>query len=121
MFKFITNVFNTKEDYSASNIEVTLDIEPLSKEGLFDEAVKAVVERRIKDVVTKQMTEMCYTKEELEQTEAARAEHSKRKEPVTTLRAQYPKAIYYSSQYSYGFRAPFDLSRFIDRVIKDQL
>ena len=122
MIKIITKLFTSPDKIKDSSIDVVIDPE-ISVQEVFDKAVKRVTSDMLVGKISEDMVNMCYTKEEIEQTEAAIEEYGEGS--VTDIQSdvlkKYPNAIMvYNpnySGYSYNLSLPFSLSRFANRVV----
>lgn len=93
MIQIIKNIFKTKEKYSESNVEIKLDKEELekTKDEVFDEKLKVLIDTEIKNKIKSDLIKYCYYKEEISDTEKAKKEY-----PILynvlieTVREKYP-------------------------------
>jgi hypothetical protein len=107
--------FFSREPEDTNSVEIKVEVEEKRRTELFNEAVKSAVRDRCRNDLRMQLTEMCYTQEEIEQTEAARLEGKW----TDTMRANYPKASIIHSVYESRPGLVFVLDEFIDKLLED--
>ena len=99
MIKFIVNLI--KGD-STEDTSVSLETKVIkTKKELFDDAVKEVMIRNIEKDVGDALIDLCYTEEEIKQTEEA-ASKQKEGQTFASLCIEYPKAITQTLRMSSG-------------------
>ncbi len=118
ILKIITKLFKDPESIDKSTVEFTVTPPEKTKQELFDKAVQEVVNRRLTAQIRKELTEMCYSEEELADTKGAKAAKDRevgRDEIVCT----FPKAV---SHFDYRtermYEAKFNLGLFIDKLLE---
>ncbi len=125
MIKFITKLIKgDRPEETAITLEV--EVLPLSIKEIFDNAVKAQVSKDIEHQLELAISELCYTEEELKDTEAAILKYHvegmrtliNREQKVQCL-LDYPQAIIISPRYQDGLheiRLGFNYNRFLARL-----
>ena len=99
MIKFIVNLI--KGD-STEDTSVSLETKVIkTKKELFDDAVKEVMIRNIEKDVGDALIDLCYTEEEIKQTEEAARKHEEG-QTFHALCIEYPKAITQTSRGTYA-------------------
>jgi hypothetical protein len=119
MLRLITNLFKTPKDINKSTVSIEVDLQP-TKEQLFDDAVQAVIKRKLKEHLYDEFTKLCYSPEQMEQTEAAR-KYKQEGWTMDVVRQKYPKAIYEWQSCIQGYHIPylgFDIWILIERLIE---
>lgn len=136
--KIIKNIFFDKEKVDESKVKVEVEIpkepkkEEKSKEEIFNEAVKEVFFEKICESVKKDLTESCYTPEQVRQTKEAQKALRKRLDEegcpsggyhsfMTDIKKDYPEAVteHSISGSQFGMRFGFDL--FVKKIVKESL
>lgn len=118
ILKIITKLFKDPESIDQSTVEFTVTPPEKTKQELFDKAVQEVVNRRLTAQIRKELTEMCYSEEELADTKGAKAAKGK-KVARDEIDCHFPKALYYTD-YVYGrqYEARFNLDLFIAKLLE---
>ena len=107
--------FFSRDPEATNSVEIKVEVEEKSRTELFNKAVEQVVRDRMKSDLKQQLTEMCYTEEEVEQTNAAILEG----DWTASIREKYPKAqVVHTSYYSYA-GLTFCRESFINRLLED--
>lgn len=122
MIKFVLNLFKNVEDIDKSSVTPILDIPEKAKQELFDDAVKEVVRDKLTKQIELELAKMCYTEEEIEQTEAAIEEFGRYiddSDERDYRRKKYPKASIRVDSYSYReyLEYYFNVERFIKNLL----
>lgn len=65
MIKIIAKLFTKPEEIEDSTVEFVIEVPEKTKTELFDEAVKDVVKRKLRNTVEQELIKLCYTPEEL--------------------------------------------------------
>jgi len=123
MLKFIPKIFRSKEKYAQSGMSFAVEIPEKTKEELFDKAVKGVVKEELRKLLLKEMAELCYSPEQISQTEIA-SRRTQKGEDISTTVKLFPKAIFAPSGYrldSGCFGLTFNMDLFLDRLIEGEL
>lgn len=129
MIKLIANMFKTKEGFDKSTVEIEVDIPEKTKDDLFDDAVKEVVERELRIKVKATLTAMCYSKEQIIQTDKvikrfggalSPEDYSKAKieYPLVEFEPRFGEALFLNS---YCVKSNFDIDLLVDRIINGEL
>jgi hypothetical protein len=120
MLKFIAKIFHTREDAHQTTLEVV--VEPTPQEA-FDDAVKEVVKRTQREAIEEQLARMCYSPEQLRDTDAAMKENGNfmlNEEELSKLKKKYPLVCYEYSGYRDNFQRiglKFSLQSFVDKLL----
>jgi hypothetical protein len=107
--------FFSREPEDTSSVEIKVEVEEKSRTELFNEAVDQVVRDKCRRELREQLTEMCYTEEEVAQTNAAMLEGKWTQEK----REKYPKAQVYHTSYDSRPALTFNVESFINRLLED--
>lgn len=126
MINVIKKFFNTVYKVDESSVEFVVQVEEKTKQQLFDDAVKEVVKSKLSAAIFDQMTDMCYSKEQLDDTKAAIQDNCDCRTCDTVsldrLKGKFPNMVYTIFGFgSYSIGTPFDLSRFVDKLLEDAL
>lgn len=122
MLKIIKKLFTSPEQIEDSKVEFVVEVPEKTKTELFDEAVKKVVKEKLREALKGDLRKMCYTEEQITQTELALKEnggyYNVNESSVAALLEKFPKAAL-----SISYRGParieleFDLNKFVDKLI----
>ena len=123
MLKFIPNIFRSKDKYADSGMSFGVEIPEKTREELFDKAVNDVVKRELRKILYKEMAELCYSPEQISQTEIA-SRRTQKGEDINTTAIVFPHAVFAPRGYrldSGCFGLTFNMDLFLDRLIEGEL
>lgn len=123
MYSFIVKKLFNKDKPEEAGVSVEV-VKPETPKELFDKAVTEVVRKNLRDSLSAQLIEMCYTEEELKQTKKAvevygEQVHGQR---MPEVREKYPLAqgVYVGlSGGFYSFKPFFSYNKFLDNLIEE--
>ena len=117
MIKIIANIFSKREDVHKTSIVIEKEKTP---EELFDKAVQRVIFEEQSKALKKQLSEMCYTEEQIKQTKAAIDKYGCGDLCVgsTQIKLDFPKAVFMHSRYDTVLGLGFKLDLFVKNIIE---
>jgi len=116
----IKKLFNTSPSLvDDSKIEFKVEAPQLTREELFDDAVKQVIRSKVREAIKEQLIDMCYSDEVVTQTRAAIVESNKSGATMEEIAKTFPKAVIYRNSFWSEFRLTFDLDALLRKLVED--
>lgn len=120
MIKIIKKIFTEPENIQDSRVEIEVDIPAKTRKDAFDEAVKEVVAKKLRETVIEELAKECYDVDVWEQTQEVIEKYGEY--PIPESNRDYPKANKSRQHVEFlVYDCPFDLDLFVDRLIKKEL
>lgn len=120
MIKIIKKLFTEPEYIQDSRVEIEVDVPAKTRKDAFDEAVKEVVAKKLRETIVEELAKECYDVDVWEQTQDALKHGGFVCDEISK---KFPKANTLNAEYSiYGtYDCPFDIDLFVDRLLKKEL
>jgi len=127
MIKMITKIFKERGRIQESEVTIEVTVPEETRETIFDAAVAQVVDTQLREALTKSLCMLCWSPEEIKQTEEAIAEYgtSFGTHLKAEVRLKYPK-IYWNAYPYYDelgitqLKEKFELERLVDNLVKQE-
>jgi hypothetical protein len=116
MFKFRFNKPDKVEDVLDITVEIVVE-EASPPKSLFDEAVQEAHDKLLEEAVCRQLTEMCYTKEQIRQTELARVAAQVEGNEICDLHEEFPDAILQHTHWGSQFGLNLTVDALVEKVV----
>jgi hypothetical protein len=126
--KIISKLFSKPSKIESSKVEVTVEpVEDYEVNEKITKGLRARVKKELHGIIEHQLSQMCYTQEEIDDTNNAAKEYGGTKgrvhhDDVNKMFKKYPKAQFNNAGGLCRFMYPnlaFNQCRFIDRIIEN--
>ncbi len=127
LLKFITKLWSTPDKIADSTVEVELALPKLSRQNLFDEAVKKQVALELRETLKEELAQLCYSAEVIEDTRQAIQAYGKHPTPeqIKAAKLLYPECIeaviYPYRDNSSQLALEFNIDKFVNKLVDKEL